>query len=98
MKDDEGMSSTTIILGRPFMMTARTKIDVHSESLTMEIGDEKVQFNVLEAMKHLTEDHSLFCIDLLSNVVKIMLLDFWTFYLVFLLLWIFLFRIFRARF
>ena len=35
MKDDEGMSSTT-------MMTARTKIDVHAGSLTMEIGDEKV--------------------------------------------------------
>ena len=64
----------------------------------MEIGDEKLQFNVLEAMKHPIEDHSLFCIDLLSNVVKIMLLDFWTFYLVFLLLWIFLFRIFRAQF
>jgi len=32
MKDDEGMSSTTIILGRPFMMTARTKIDVHAGS------------------------------------------------------------------
>ncbi|MBX4378751.1 hypothetical protein K4H02_27220, partial [Mycobacterium tuberculosis] len=30
MKHDEGMSSTTIILGRPFMMTARTKIDMHS--------------------------------------------------------------------
>jgi len=29
-----------------------------------------VQFNVLEAMKHPTEDHSLFCIDLLSNVVN----------------------------
>jgi len=70
MKDDEGMSSTTIILGRPFMMTARTKIDVHAGSLTMEIGDEKVQFNVLEAMKHPIEDHSLFCIDLLSNVVN----------------------------
>jgi len=26
MKDDEGMSSTTIILGRPFMMTTRTKM------------------------------------------------------------------------
>ena len=36
----------------------------------MEIGDEKVQFNVLEAMKHPIEDHSLFCIDLLSNVVN----------------------------
>ena len=70
MKEDEGMSSTTIILGRPFMMTACTKIDVHAGSLTMEIGDEKVQFNVLEAMKHPTEDHSLFCIDLLSDVVN----------------------------
>ena len=70
MKDDEGMSSTIIILGRPFMMTTRTKIDVHAGSLTMEIGDEKVQFNVLEAMKHPIEDHSLFCIDLLSNVVN----------------------------
>ena len=70
MKDDEGMSSTTIILERPFMMIARTKIDVHVGSLTMEIGDENVQFNVLEAMKHPTEDHSLFCIDLLSNVVN----------------------------
>ena len=30
MKDDEGMSSTAIILGRPFMMITRTKIDVHA--------------------------------------------------------------------
>jgi len=70
MKDDEGMSSTTIILGRPFMMTTRTKIDVHAGSLIVEIGDEKVKFNVLEAMKHPTEDLYLFCIDLLSNVVN----------------------------
>jgi len=70
MKDNEGMSSTTIILGRLFMMTTRTKIDVHVGSLTMGIGDEKVQFNVLEAMKNPTEDHSLFCIDLLRDVVN----------------------------
>jgi len=38
--------------------------------MTMKIGDEKVQFNVLEAMKHPTEDHSLFCIDLLNDVVN----------------------------
>ena len=70
MKDDEGISLTTIILGRPLMMTTRTKIDVHAGSLTMEIGDEKVQFNVLEAIKHPMEDYSLFCIDLLSDVVN----------------------------
>jgi len=70
MKDDEGMSSTTIISGKSFMMTTRTKIDVHAGSFTMEIGDKKVQFNLLQAMKHPTEDHSLFCIDLLSDVVN----------------------------
>jgi len=41
MKDDEGMSSTTIILGRPFMMTTHIKIDVHEWSLTMEIRDKR---------------------------------------------------------
>jgi len=70
MKDDEGMSSITIIFGRSFMIIAQTKIDVHAGSLTMEIGDEIVQINVLEAMKHPTEHHSLFCIDILSDVVK----------------------------
>ncbi|WVZ16010.1 hypothetical protein V8G54_013576 [Vigna mungo] len=58
--DEEGIKSLTIILGRPFMMTTRTKIDVHARTLTMEIGDEKVHFNVLEAMKHPIEEHSLF--------------------------------------
>jgi len=29
-----------------------------------------VHFNVIDAMKHPVEDHSLFCIDLLSNVVN----------------------------
>jgi len=70
MKDDEGKSLTTIILGRSFMMTVHTQIDVHAWSLTMEIGDENVQFNVLEAMKRPTKDHSLFCIDLLNDVVN----------------------------
>ncbi|WVZ03304.1 hypothetical protein V8G54_024110 [Vigna mungo] len=68
MKDDEGIIPTTIILGRPFMMTTRTMIDVHARSITMEIKDEKVWFNVLEVGKHPIEDHSLFCIDLLSGV------------------------------
>ncbi|WVY92662.1 hypothetical protein V8G54_031750, partial [Vigna mungo] len=63
MNNEEGIKSSTIILGRPFMMTTRTKIDVHAGTLTMEIGDEKVHFNVLEAMKHPIEEHSLFCID-----------------------------------
>ena len=43
--DMEGESTTTkppIILGRPFLKTAKTKIDVHAGTLSMEFGDSVV--------------------------------------------------------
>ncbi|RDX93012.1 hypothetical protein CR513_24793, partial [Mucuna pruriens] len=51
-------------------MTARTKIDVHAGTLSMEFGDTLVQFNIFEAMKHPTKDHSLFGIDLIDELVE----------------------------
>lgn len=45
-------SSSVILLGRPFMKTARTKIDMDKGILTCEIDGEKVAFNVFEAMKY----------------------------------------------
>ncbi|RDX71688.1 Retrovirus-related Pol polyprotein, partial [Mucuna pruriens] len=51
-------------------MTARTKIDVHAGTLSMEFGDTLVQFNIFEVMKHPTEDHSIFGIDLLDDIVE----------------------------
>ncbi|RDX95560.1 hypothetical protein CR513_21904, partial [Mucuna pruriens] len=51
-------------------MTTRKKIDVHAETLSMEFGDTLVQFNIFEAMKHPTEDHSLFSIDLIDELVE----------------------------
>ncbi|RDX94801.1 hypothetical protein CR513_22761, partial [Mucuna pruriens] len=51
-------------------MTARTKIDVHVETLSMLFGDTLVQFNIFEALKHPTEDHSLFGIDLIDELVE----------------------------
>ncbi|RDX94806.1 hypothetical protein CR513_22768, partial [Mucuna pruriens] len=44
--------------------------DVHAEMLSMEFGDTLVQFNIFEAMKHPTEDHSLFGIDLIDELVE----------------------------
>ncbi|RDY00813.1 hypothetical protein CR513_15968, partial [Mucuna pruriens] len=41
-------------------MTTRTKIDVHVGTLLMEFSDNLVQFNIFEAMKHPTEDPTLF--------------------------------------
>ena len=62
-------SKPPIILGRPFLKTARTKIDVHAGTLSMEFGDSVVRFNILDAMKHPMEDHSVFHIELLEDLV-----------------------------
>ncbi|RDX99223.1 hypothetical protein CR513_17744, partial [Mucuna pruriens] len=70
MDEETSGKESTLILGRPFLMTARTKIDVHVGTLSMEFGDTLVQFNIFEAMKHPTEDHSLFGIDLLDEMVE----------------------------
>ena len=68
MEDETSGKGSTLILGRPFLMTARTKIDVHVGTLSMEFGDTLVQFNIFEAMKHPTVDHSLFGIDLIEEL------------------------------
>ncbi|RDX89660.1 hypothetical protein CR513_28589, partial [Mucuna pruriens] len=70
MEDETSGKGSTLILGRPFLMTSRTKIDVHAGTLSMEFGDTLVQFNIFEAMKHPTEDHSLFGIDLIDELVE----------------------------
>ncbi|RDX71209.1 hypothetical protein CR513_49472, partial [Mucuna pruriens] len=70
MEDETSGKGTTLILGRPFLMIARTKIDVHAGTLSMEFGDTLVQFNIFEAMKHPTEVHSLFGIDLIDKLVE----------------------------
>ncbi|RDX87049.1 hypothetical protein CR513_31529, partial [Mucuna pruriens] len=70
MEDETSGKESTLILGRPFLMTARTKIDVHAGMLSMEFSDTLVQFNIFEAMKHPTEDHFLFGIDLLDEIVE----------------------------
>jgi len=44
-------SAATIILGRPFLKTARTKIDVHADKLTMEFGDHLVQCSIPYTIK-----------------------------------------------
>ena len=70
----EGESPTTrapLILGRPFLKTARTKIDVHAGTLSMEFGDSIVQFNIFDAMKHPMEEHFVFNIDVLAYLIDI---------------------------
>ncbi|RDX80392.1 hypothetical protein CR513_39068, partial [Mucuna pruriens] len=70
MEDETSRKGSTLILGQPFLMTAKTKIDVHFETLSMEFGDTLLQFNIFEAMKHPIEDYSLFGIDLIDELVE----------------------------
>ncbi|RDY09474.1 hypothetical protein CR513_06157, partial [Mucuna pruriens] len=75
MEDETSGKESTLIMGRPFLMKARTKIDVHVGTLLMEFGDTLVQFNILEAMKHPTEDHSFFGIDVIERRLNLTILD-----------------------
>nr|AFN88198.1 retropepsin-like protein [Phaseolus vulgaris] len=74
--EDSNSSATTMILGRPFLRTARTKIDVHTGTLTMEFGDNLFQFNILDVVKHPVEDHSMYHLDILDDIADDNVLDF----------------------
>ena len=48
MEDEGSPMPTTLLLGRPFMNTARTKIDVYNGTLTMEFEGEIASFKMLD--------------------------------------------------
>ncbi|KAM1895820.1 hypothetical protein ACFX13_044523 [Malus domestica] len=49
MEDSPNVTPLPILLGRPFMKTARTKIDVFKGTLTMEFDGEIINFNISES-------------------------------------------------
>ncbi|KAK4401681.1 Retrovirus-related Pol polyprotein from transposon.6 [Sesamum angolense] len=66
----EGVNNpASILLGRPFMKTAKTKIDVDEGTLSVEFGGEIVKFNISEAMKYPNELQALYQIDVIDSVV-----------------------------
>ena len=70
MEDDLSPNPTPILLGRPFLKTARTKIDVHDGTLTMEFDGEVIRFNIFEAMRYPSDVHSVFAIDDINTLVQ----------------------------
>ena len=52
MEDSASLNLSPILLGRPFLKTIKTKINVHDGTLLMEFDNEIVKFNIFEAMKH----------------------------------------------
>ncbi|XP_022019881.1 uncharacterized protein LOC110919943 [Helianthus annuus] len=66
MEDDDTPHSSSILLGRPFLKTARTKIDVYSGTLSMEFDGEVINFNIDDAMRYPSEVSSLNYIDVIE--------------------------------
>ncbi|KAL4325493.1 hypothetical protein GQ457_11G029270 [Hibiscus cannabinus] len=53
MENDQSNTSSEILLGRLFISTTNTKIEVRSGLLTMEFDDEIVKFDVYKVMEHI---------------------------------------------
>ncbi|XP_026443848.1 uncharacterized protein LOC113344002 [Papaver somniferum] len=58
-------ASIPLLLGRPFMKTVKTVIDVDKGTLTIEFDDEKIRFNIFGAMRYPRDFHS----DIHANVL-----------------------------
>ncbi|CAN6723342.1 unnamed protein product [Malus baccata var. baccata] len=70
MEHDPMPTALALILGRPFLRTARTKIDVYDGTLTMEIDGENVKFRIFNAMRYPSELESCLSIDVFDYFVQ----------------------------
>ncbi|XP_057719661.1 uncharacterized protein LOC130934088 [Arachis stenosperma] len=69
MPSSESERASSILLGRPFLRTSRFKLDAYSGTYSFEIDGRVVSFSLEEAVKHPSENHSLFRCDPIHNIV-----------------------------
>ncbi|KAL8097217.1 hypothetical protein AgCh_030366 [Apium graveolens] len=68
--DFEEDKKISIILGRPFLATGRTLINVQKGEITMRVQDQDVTFNVFNAMKFPTDEDECYNVDLVDSVLN----------------------------
>jgi hypothetical protein len=67
----DSSNNTLILFGRPFLKTANTKIDCGKDTLSMEVGDEKIEFNFHDAMTYpYSNVYSITCYDQVDKCVQ----------------------------
>ncbi|CAN6685717.1 unnamed protein product [Malus baccata var. baccata] len=67
MEDLNDSPQLPILLGRPFMKTARTRIDVFKGTLTMKFDGEVIDFNISDVMRYPHDGHSCFFINVIDS-------------------------------
>jgi hypothetical protein len=59
------------LFGRPFLKITNTKIDCGKDTLSMEVGDEMIEFNFHDAMKYPYNNvYSITCYDQVDKCVQ----------------------------
>ena len=68
--DIEEDKEIPIILGRPFLTTGRTMIDVQKGELKLRVQDDKVKFSVFNVVRHPAESDACFLIKAVEAIVS----------------------------
>jgi len=69
MKDENLLNSSPILLGRPFLRTIRTKIDMHVGILTMEFDGEIIELNIFNAWFP-SDVYFVMCLNIIDSFVQ----------------------------
>ncbi|XP_024969716.1 uncharacterized protein LOC112509075 [Cynara cardunculus var. scolymus] len=72
MEEKNAFKADMLLLGRPFLKTSKTKIDIHSGSLTMEFDVEMIKFNIYDAMRYPSDVSSLCFVDIIKPLSNTM--------------------------
>ncbi|KAM1161056.1 hypothetical protein TB2_000190 [Malus domestica] len=68
MDESDHSPTLPILLRRPFMKTAQTKIDVAKGSVTMAFGGDMISFNKLESVENTNDVRFCYAIDVIENI------------------------------
>ena len=68
MDDNTSLAPSPILLGRPFLKTSKTKIDVDKGKLTMEFDGEIIEFDVFKEIQNPIENQSVSSINMINLI------------------------------
>ncbi|CAM8990516.1 unnamed protein product [Rhodiola kirilowii] len=70
MEDEGAQDQPPILFGRPFLKTAKVKIDVDSGTISLEVEDEVVNFNMYKAMQYPPDNAEVHALDEIDGLVE----------------------------
>ena len=70
MEPAQQLTQTPIILGRPFLATAKANIDCAKGTMDISVGDQKISLNIFQASQHMRDNEDCFTVDVIDSLVE----------------------------